>query len=311
MIGIGEKGLCRGLRGALAVAVAAVALPLVFVGGASASVTGANSEFHCPLTPEFTNPANVSYCLHSETVGGLFAIGGLAVPISVPVAVDLFIETRERDEEPGEFYSTMPIRNLASGQILGAAAQNVPGGLLGIVGSPISGQSSKVTASIEAVGSHTPGGVIAPLAQAALSSENLINQEGTVFLVPLRVHLHNAFLGPECFIGSAASPIELRLTTGTTSPPPPARPIRGFGGYLNFQHEFLTILVPGAVLVGNSFSVPVANGCGSSQTVLGHSTGGVLDGAINHKLGLPSPAGRNTAILDTNIELNFFSLFLG
>lgn len=291
----------RAVRRALVGAVATLAL--VCAAGASASVTGTKSEFHCPLTAEFKSNANIFFCLHSEVVGGQLAIGGLAVPIAnVPVTADLSFDTNIEVE--GSFL----IHNPASGQVVGTVAQNVPGGLLGIVGSTVSGQSNSVTANIETVGSHTPSAVLAPLAQAAVSSLNLIFQESTALLLPVRIHLHNPFLGAECFIGSSSSPIELRLTTGPATSPPPARRIVGTAGRLSFLNEFNTIVLTGATLVGNSFSVPMANGCGASQSVLGHSTSGLLDGAINHKLGLPSPAGRNAAILNANIELDVHTL---
>jgi len=48
--------------------------------------------------------------------------------------------------------------------------------------------------------------------------------------------------------------------------------------------------------VDNLFAVPGAKGCG------GKAFEAVIDPIINAKLGLPSPAGNNTAILNNTIK---------
>lgn len=89
-------------------------------------------------------------------------------------------------------------------------------------------------------------------------------------------------LGGSCGIGeneASANPIILNLTTGTTSPPGPNTPITGT------PYNSTT----GAVtVVDNAFAVP---GAGNCSLIID------IDGQINSELGLPSAAGRNTAIL--------------
>jgi hypothetical protein len=46
----------------------------------------------------------------------------------------------------------------------------------------------------------------------------------------VKVRLENPFLGSECYVGSNSSPVVLNLTTGTTSPPAPNKPIKGTVG---------------------------------------------------------------------------------
>jgi hypothetical protein len=63
-----------------------------------------------------------------------------------------------------------------------------------------------------------------------------------------------------------------------------------------------TLLLDGKnSLVENAFAAPEAEGCGS-QILFGLFTG-VIDGAVDAELGLPSAAGHNTAILKGNQEL--------
>jgi AcrR family transcriptional regulator len=104
--------------------------------------------------------------------------------------------------------------------------------------------------------------------------------------------LSNPFLGDNCYIGSASNPIVLKLTVGTTSPPPPNKPITGHlafsggDGFFRFK----------GVLVDNMFAMPAATGCGGSISPL-------VDRAVNTQLGLPSAAGHNTQILNATIMI--------
>jgi hypothetical protein len=94
-----------------------------------------------------------------------------------------------------------------------------------------------------------------------------------------------SYLGEACFIGSSASPITLSLTTGTTSPPEPNKPIHGTPGSHESREAGTLDVFNSDALVGNAFSVPVAAGCSLYTSI------------VNAKLGLPSAAGRNTAIM--------------
>ena len=137
------------------------------------------------------------------------------------------------------------------------------------------------------------------LARAAstieLSTENLVEDKGVVMQLPLKMKLNNPFLGSDCYIGSAAEPIVVNLTAGTTNPPAPNKPISGATGSLESPDGFLVVVIPRVSLVDNAFAVPRATGCGGSFAAL-------VDPAINAELGLPSPAGRNTAILNATID---------
>ena len=102
--------------------------------------------------------------------------------------------------------------------------------------------------------------------------------------VPIKVHLHNdAVLGPNCYIGSNADPIVLNLVETPTSSPQLTS--GGPGGN--------AIISTGVEVADNTFAVPGANGCGLL---------GALDAALDLKVGLPSPSGKNSALIDQNGE---------
>ena len=87
--------------------------------------------------------------------------------------------------------------------------------------------------------------------------------------------------GPNCGVGSEASPIALTLTTGRTSPPPPTAPITGT------RYDEGTGRL---TLVNNSVALPETSNCG------------VFGGALNSELHLPSPAGRNSVVMSARVE---------
>jgi hypothetical protein len=116
-------------------------------------------------------------------------------------------------------------------------------------------------------------------------------------LLPVKIKLGNAFLGSNCYIGSSSSPIMLNLTTGTTSPPPPNTPISGNPGTPQPNGAFNMITFSGNRLVDNSFAAPGASGCG------GILFSWAVDPLVNSILGTPSPAGKNTAILEGKTQI--------
>ncbi|HET9168375.1 MAG TPA: hypothetical protein VFN97_03030 [Actinospica sp.] len=114
-----------------------------------------------------------------------------------------------------------------------------------------------------------------------------------LFQLPLKFHLMNLFLGPNCYVGSSAAPILLQPTTGTTAPPSPNQPITGSAGTVSLNADpngYGTLVVgfSGASLVDNAFAVPAASGCGIA---------GSLDWLVDLLFGLGSAAGHNTAVL--------------
>ena len=258
---------------------------LALTTAASASVTGDPSEFNlCPNN--FTPPAGASLlCSHSETTGGTLTIGNSTVTISNnPDTVDLGAYSTSGLG----LFGIEAIVTPTNGEVFGGPAQEVPGGLLGLTG--INNAINDVTSSIELAGPMTAATVVDPTETAAFfcgGGPLGSCQDGpslfSVIRVPIKVHLNNPVLGASCYIGSNATPIVLNLVETPTSSP--QLTTGGPGGN--------AIIVTGAEVADTTFAVPGANGCGLL---------GALDPVLNLKVGLPSPSGKNSALIDQNAE---------
>jgi hypothetical protein len=283
-----------GLRGKT-IAVAAVAAcfgALSFASVASAASHNPKGEFapfgECPLSK-----ATVTACIYSVTSAGSFTVGNKTVPLKNPVTLqggaELNLETFEQVFVAAE-----------NGQTLSKTPQPVPGGLLGITAPTwwpkflqdlfnelvINQGFTGVTATVE---------LAAPASKIKLNLLNLIEQKGTALGLPVKVKLDNAFLGSNCYIGSNSSPLNIDFTTGTTAPPLPNKPISGSVGSIEPNEAGTLLTLSGGKLVNNSFSSPGANGCGGIFSLF-------VDPLVNSILGTPSPAGKNTAILEGKIQ---------
>jgi hypothetical protein len=243
----------------------------------------------CPATAP-----GVKLCVYAEITSGEVAIGKTAVPIT-----NKLIQQGGAIPDGSEgAYFLIPAKN---GESLSKTEENVPGGLLDIVNcKEIKGEGifeKIIRGSCEAIFENKTTGVTATTELVAtehnpaiLNFSSLLGEKGTALTLPIRVHLKNPLLGGSCYIGSESSPIQLHLTTGTTSPPGPNKPITGKAGLLN-EEEGEVIVLEENSLVDNSFSVPKAEGCGEFFSFL-------IDPIVDAKLGLESKGGNNTAILN-------------
>jgi hypothetical protein len=118
--------------------------------------------------------------------------------------------------------------------------------------------------------------------------------------VPVRVKFNNPLLGSNCAVGSTAEPISLHLTTGTTHPPAPNTPVSGSHGAISRPATPAGTFFESSnvVEVDNAYAVPAATNCGA----VAQST---VTKAINSALGLPSPAGTNSASLTGNLFVGY------
>ena len=244
----------------LAVALGALAAPQAL---AKAVV---NHEFDafadCPITVK-----KLAYCVSATVTGGEFKIGSKTVVINKPMTL-----------QGGQINGQEQLVAAADGNTLSHTALTVPGGLVGI-----EGLGGEVTATTELVG------------PVLINSENLFDQVGTAVTLPIRVKLDNPALGSDCFIGSELEPITLRLTTGTTKPPPPNTPITGMVGTFHIRGEETFLTVDGVSLVDNAFPAPGVDGCGGSLSFL-------LNPLVDVSAGLPSTSGHNTAVLVQSVS---------
>jgi hypothetical protein len=186
------------------------------------------------------------------------------------------------DDATGEFSLVSP-----PGGALVAEPVNVEGGVLGLmcpsdiplvtaicdglVGSPL----NAVTATVE------PAGEPSNFSRAAA-----LQQGQPIITLPVKVHLENPVLGPNCYIGSNSDPIVLRPEN--TTRPTLASAIGDLDGTPNPPGR-LARLTSSATQGDDTFAVPAARGCGLL---------GVLDPAVNAQQGLPSPSGNNYLVLN-------------
>jgi hypothetical protein len=287
------------------VALLATVIVITSLAGASSAFAKAPTGDYAVFNqcPRFTT--GVVLCLYSETQSGSVTINKQTVPLNEdkkhPLILQGGITVNETTGAEG-FVGAL------NGETLSKTPQNVPGGLLGLINCTeikaegllkLLGELAR--AACKSVFENKTTGVNATteLAKSAssigINTSNLVNGEGVALSLPVKVHLENPFLGSECYVGSSSSPVTLNLTTGTTKPALPNKPISGKVGDVKQKHAFEFVEIPENTLVDNAFSAPEASGCGGIFSVL-------IDPLINSKIGLPSPNGKNTAIQNNYIR---------
>ena len=251
---------------AAAMAIAALVAPAA---GAATPAKGYERFTGCPSPAE---DPSVELCIYSKIKGGHFQMGNKNVPISKPMTL-----TGGSNGSLEGFHA-----NSKGG--LTAVKQLVPGGIIGLTGLDwlvnfLSLEGLKLYAVTELVGPPVIGEGIS---------------------LPIRVHLINPVLGNNCYIGSASSPINLNLIEGTTSPPPPNKPITGVEPEVGVNPETEVLSLLNGTYVDNSFSAPGANGC--VLTLFGFIPISI-NGLVNSTSGLPAAAGTNETIQDIDLEI--------
>jgi hypothetical protein len=259
------------LLGAAMMALLAVAL-FAPVSQAAKTAPGYEQFSGCPTPKE---SPGTPICVRSDVTGGHLNVGNKKVPIEHPLVLSGGVT------EEFEGFTAGPEGGLSK------TAQKVPGGVLGLTG---------LTWLLEFFGSEA----LTLYATTELAGVPSGFTFATVTL-PIKVHLTNpaGLLGNNCYIGSTSSPIVLHNTTGTTSPPPPNKPITGkepeFG-----ETPKGVLFAKNGIYVDNSFSAPGASGC--VLTLFGFIPISI-NGLVNEQSGLPAAAGTNEAVQNFNIEI--------
>ncbi len=255
----------------LALIGAALACVAVLAPAASAKEPAAGyTQFAgCPSPEE---NATIFLCSRTEINGGHFQMGNKDVPITAPMVLSGGLDVN------GNVFAS-PKGGLSK------AKQKVPGGVIGLTG---------LTWLLEFLGSEA----LTLYAVTELAGFPHVNSFSSVTL-PIKVHLENSVLGSACYVGSFTEPIKLNLITGTTSPPPPNKPITGVEG--KFSEDAKEILhIDNGTYVDNSFAAPGANGC---KLVLFGFIPISINGIVNSSSGLPAAAGTNATSQDFDAEL--------
>ncbi len=247
----------------------------------------------CPLSSAaLRDPGNLQVgCVTSVTHGGSFTIGSTSVALQGPITLQFGVV----------WDHTAPVVTFPDGSTANSYTTVAPSGA-----PELSAPAAQIT--IPGIANVIPGvtSILAQVQQTGPITDFVPLATGEnypVFKLPVRLHLINALLGPDCYIGSAASPITLAPTTGTTSPPPPATPLTGDPGTINVAsdpggHQAIVASFSGASLVDNTFTVPGATGCG---------LGGILDPLIDLVMGLPAKSGKGSVTFkptDTALALD-------
>lgn len=256
----------------LTVAGAAILALALFAPMAQAKPAPGYEQFNgCPTPAE---SPGTPICVRSDVTGGFLQMGKKTVPIEHPLVLSGGVD------EEFENFTAGPEGGLSK------VKQKVPGGVLGLTG---------LTWLLEFFGSEALT-LYGTTELAGVPSEFAFS---TVTL-PIKVHLTNpgGLLGNNCYVGSNSSPITLHLTTGTTNPPLPNKPVTGKEPEVSEENNILKL--EKGIYVDNAFSVPGASGC---QLVLFGFIPISINGLINEQAGLPSPAGRNSTEQDFSIEL--------
>jgi hypothetical protein len=270
------------LRGVIAALVAVVAamLSLAIASSAMATPKGDFAVFaDCPVK-------TAEACIYAKTESGKFTVGKETVPLEKPVIL------QGGFNEPSE--GVEHFVGAADGNTLTKVPQKVPGGLSGLVKcNEISNFIERV--ACEVVFENGVTGVTATVELAAPASSiglfevNYLFGVGTALSLPVKVHLENPFLGSSCYIGSNSAPITIELSTGKSGS------LTGSQGTLEGLGEGEILAFSNNSLVNNTFAAPGANGCGGIFSFL-------IDPIVNSKLGLPSAAGKNSAVLNGKLE---------
>ncbi len=249
-------------------AIAALAL-LAPVASAAKTKPGYEQFSGCPTAAE---KASTVICIRSDVFGGHLQMGKKTVPIENPLVLSGGVNVEFEEFTAGPEGGLSKVK------------QKVPGGVLGLTG---------LTWLLEFFGSDA----LTLYATTELAGPPTGFNFEEVNL-PIKVHLTTPsnVLGNNCYLGSNTEPIKLHLITGTTSPPPPNKPITGSSGELSFGE---IVKVKNGKFVDNSFAAPGANGC---ELKLFGFIPISLNGFVNSQSGLPSPAGTNETVQEFNLE---------
>jgi hypothetical protein len=259
----------------------------------------------CPLGAFKKLGVKPTFCGFRQVTGGELTIGSMDVPISQTITLQGGFITTENPANEREFFA-YPAEG---GESVSKTELEVSGGLSALIdcraiegrGSEerlerdacrtfsFYGRASNETATIESVAS--------PVDPSIFDERAAGSGDGAALTFPIRVHLKNQFLGSSCYIGSETSPLQLRLTTGATSPPEGIEPLHGAVGKAETveEGELEMLRLSGDSLVDNTFTAPGAEGCGESAS-------SIIDPLIDAKLGLPSQAGQNSIVLTGAVD---------
>jgi hypothetical protein len=143
----------------------------------------------------------------------------------------------------------------------------------------------------------TPVGSVTAVTEPAGTPSNFclfcgITADQPIITIPIKIHLENRLLGPNCTIGSDLNPILLNPQNTDLSN------AKSVGAFFSFDADGVpdstpgpdgSLSVTGLVQRDDTFAVPGATGCGPK---------GSFDALVNRVAGVPSASGLNHLVLD-------------
>jgi hypothetical protein len=244
------------LIGAAVTAIVAIAM-LAPVAQAETPAAGYSQFAGCPSWKS-ENPI-ISSCLHSVVKSGNFKMGNKNVPIEKPITL-----SGGTDENLGNFSY-----NSKGG--MPPVKQKVPGGVIGLTG---------LTWLAEFLGIEA----LTLYAATELAGQPVFTGFSEIAL-PIKVHLINATLGNNCYVGSTSNPIKLNMHLITLP---------------EFSTDAKEILhINNGTYQDKTFSAPGASGC--VLTLFGFIPISI-NGLVNAQSGLPAATGNETTqVIDTEL----------
>jgi hypothetical protein len=232
-----------------------------------------------------TGMATVAACVVADSPRGSVTIGSTTVPTGDSNLQIGLVENNQTT--PATFRIISP-----PGGALAAAPARVPGGLLSI----LCPSNIPIVSSLCQQAINNNLNAVTAVVQPAGAPSNInipaqFRAGKPIISLPIKIQLVNPLLGSSCYIGSNSSPIVLK-------PQNLAAPTFGPGELFDPNgtpdpNGVLQSLILNSSQGDNSFSVPGASGCGGLLSL-------VVDAAINLKLGLPSPKGKNHLVLNNS-----------
>ncbi len=250
----------------LGAVMAATAILTVPVGHAASLAPKFARFLGCPSP---TEDPSVKRCLRAVVRKGNISIGDKIFSVTTPMVLTGGIDIGFKNFAFNLKGGIAPIR------------QRIPGGLIDLTG-------------FDWLGDYLDPNDLKLYEVTELAGTPIIGFAGST--LPLKIHLISAALSNNCRLGSQSAPIVLNLTTGTTEPPPPNKPISGIEPTFMLDELSEVLTLQDGQYVDNSFAAPGASGCMLKLP-------GISPVNINGLVGLPSPGGHNEAVgyLDTEV----------
>jgi hypothetical protein len=257
------------------------------------------------------------YCFNGETESGFFKVGKVKTLLSAPVRLQGLVVFHPSAGNPGESgiegsiiptetgYETLESPPLPiSGGInkFRPFVSSWPEALQKKFHHAIMHGETGLTAKIEVAGGNRIFEQI-----ATLSTENILNEKGTAFELPLKVKISGTFLSElqngqnTCHVGSESDPPVQHLTDGiSVSPFNPREKLKGAAGEFHANKEFTSIELAHSRLVDNTWEVATgAEECGGEYSQY-------IEQALNEELELPAPAGKSKTELVGSLHTGLY-----